>query len=113
MKISIIIVFVLVLIGVFIYRFFKHSDNTATSIGSIDDLESHIEKMMKSTMTGAFLIVKVYGTSDFIQFSGSERNVQLDFPLVTDRQKSMEAAWCTYQMGCWFFESLATRSHQH
>jgi hypothetical protein len=92
MKIAIII-FALVLIAFFIFIFSKRSDDTTTSVGSIDDIENNIEKIMRSTKKDAFLIAKVHGTSDFIQFTGDAKGVQLDFPLVTDRQKSMETAF--------------------
>lgn len=35
------------------------------------------------------LIVEVIGTSDFIQFAHFREHVQVDFPLVTDRHKSL------------------------
>jgi hypothetical protein len=92
MKIAIII-FALVLVAFFIFIFLRRPDDTMTSIGSIDDLKSIIEKIMKSTKEDAFLIAKVHETSDFIQFTGDAEGVQLDFPLITDRQRSMEAAF--------------------
>jgi hypothetical protein len=92
MKITLIIL-ALVLIALFIFIFAKRSDDAMTSVGGIDDIEGNIEKIMRTTKKDAFLIAKVHGTSDFIQFSGDAKGVQLDFPLVTDRQKSMETAF--------------------
>jgi hypothetical protein len=88
-----IIIFALVLVSLAIFLLSSRPNDTATSVGSIDDIESNIEKMMRSSKQDAFLIVTVYGTSDFIQFTGDAKSVQLDFPLVTDEQKSMETAF--------------------
>ena len=92
MKIAIII-FVLIVASLFIFIFLKRSDDTTTWVGNVDEIESNIEKIMRSTKKDAFLVAKVRGTSDFIQFTGDAKGVQLDFPLITDRQKSMESAF--------------------
>ena len=92
MKTSIIII-ILALIVISIFIFSKQSDDTKTIVGSINDIESNIDKVMKSNKKGAFLIATIQGINDFIQFTGNTTGVQLDFPLVTDRQKSMEMVY--------------------
>lgn len=39
------------------------------------------------------MIAKVHGTNDFIRFNSDTKSVELDFPLVSDRQQSMEEAF--------------------
>ena len=53
-----------------------------------DDL---VRRLMNSKKEGAFLIVGVKGSDDFLQMTGDSTGVQLDFPLITDRQQSLES----------------------
>ncbi len=48
---------------------------------------------MQSTNEYSFLIIKIQGTYDFIQFTGDTKGVQLNFPLITEEQKQHEAAF--------------------
>jgi hypothetical protein len=88
-----IIIILIVVIAISIFIFSNQSRNTKIIVGSINDIEPNIDKIMKSNQKDAFLIVKIKGTDDFIQFTGDTKGVQLDFPLVTERQKSMEVAY--------------------
>ena len=89
---AIIVFLVIILIAfLFLYR----PDNTEVLVGTTKDLENYIGIMMLSTEKYAFVIATVQGTRDFVQFSGNTKNIQLDFPLITDRQKSMEVAFRT------------------
>jgi hypothetical protein len=89
---AIIVFLVIILIAfLFLYR----PDNTEVLVGTTKDLENYIGIMMLSTEKYAFVIAMVQGTRDFVQFSGNTKNIQLDFPLITDRQKSMEVAFRT------------------
>jgi hypothetical protein len=94
MKIALIII-VLVVIIIVAFLFLYRVDDTMVLIGTMKDLESSIEKMMLSSKKDSFVIATVHGTDDFIQFSGNTKNVQLDFPQITDRQKSMEVEFRT------------------
>jgi hypothetical protein len=87
MKIFLIITVLVVFIFIGFLLFYRQDDTTVL-VGTIKDLESSIEKMMISTKEDAFVIATIYGTDDFIQFSGNAKNVQLDFPQITDRQRS-------------------------
>ena len=53
-------------------------------------LQAHIERLMVSPRPDSFVIVTVKGTGDFIQFTGDQTGVQLDFPIITARQKTKE-----------------------
>ncbi len=90
------LIIILLIFFIFIaFLFFYRPDNTTVLIGTIKDLKSTLENLMLSTKEDAFVIATINGTSDFVQFSGNTKNVQLDFPLITDRQKSMEARFRT------------------
>ena len=39
---------------------------------------------------GAFLIVQVAGTDDFLQITATPDAVEIDFPLITERQQGLE-----------------------
>ena len=92
MKITI-ITFTLILIAFLAFKFLSKSNDSVTSIGNVDSIESIIINLMKSTNEYAFLIIKIHGTEDFIQFTGDAKGVQLDLPLITDRQKDLESAF--------------------
>jgi len=55
------------------------------------DMVLAIAGLMDSTDKRSFLIVEIANTKDFIQFSGSTDVVQMDFPLVTQRQKDLRS----------------------
>jgi len=59
-------------------------------MGTVDDIQTTIEKLMKSQKDDAFLIITIQGTEDFIQLTGDINGVQLDFPLITSRQNELE-----------------------
>ena len=89
MKIFIVIIAIIIL-GVFLLMRSKQNQEIPKIQGSLKDIEENLSKLMVSNNDHAFLIVEVFGTEDFIQFSRDHKGVQLDFPLVTDRQKKME-----------------------
>ena len=39
---------------------------------------------------GAFLIVHVVGTKDFLQLTAAPDSAEIDFPLITERQQALE-----------------------
>ena len=86
-----IVVFAIIILGAFLLVRSRQNQEIPKIQGSLNELEEHISKLMGSNNDNAFLIVEVSGTEDFIQFSGDDKGVQLDFPLVTERQKEMEA----------------------
>ena len=61
---------------------------TARIRGPIAELESRIAHLMRSPQT--FLIVHVAGTKDFLQLTATPDLAQIDFPLITERQRELE-----------------------
>ena len=58
--------------------------------GSRSGLETHLAALMRSAAPEAFLIIEIAGTPDFLQFTATESMVQLDLPLITERQALLE-----------------------
>ena len=81
----------IIILGAFLFVRSKQSQVIPKIQGRLKNLEENLSKLMGSNNGHAFLIVEVSGTEDFIQFSGDVKGAQLDFPLVTDHQKEMEA----------------------
>ena len=90
MKIAITII-ALVLILFFAFNFMRKSQDATTVVGNIDSIEDMINSLMNSSNEYSFLIIQINETEDFIQFTGGPGGVQLDFPLITERQKSLES----------------------
>lgn len=55
------------------------------------ELHNHVDRLMRAPGDGAFLIISVSGTDDFLQLTGDPQGVQIDFPLITKRQLSLES----------------------
>jgi hypothetical protein len=64
--------------------------NIPNITGWLREIEYYIHKLMSGDNDTAFLVIEIAGTEDFIQFLKNEKGVQLDFPLITDRQKQLE-----------------------
>jgi hypothetical protein len=86
-----IVIFAIIIIGSFLLVRSKQDGEIPKIQGSLKDIENNLNKLMSSNNDHAFLIVEVSGTENFIQFSGGDKGIQLDFPLVTDHQKEIEA----------------------
>ena len=61
--------------------------------GNLESISRYIERLMLDGREGGFLIISIQGTDDFIQFTGDAQGVQIDFPIVTKRQASLEQAF--------------------
>jgi hypothetical protein len=63
-------------------------------MAKLSELDNEIADLLSTrSEDGAFLIITVSGTEDFVQLVGDASGVQLDFPLVTGRQLSFESAF--------------------
>lgn len=62
-----------------------------TERGHVFDIPGYISRLMRSADARAFLTIRLAGSDDFLQMTGGERGVQLDFPMITPRQRSFEA----------------------
>jgi hypothetical protein len=61
-------------------------------MSDLTKIKSYVEQLIRTSPgDGAFLIITVNGTEDFLQMTGDTRGVQLNFPLITARQMSMES----------------------
>ena len=54
------------------------------------ELRDYVERLLSAPGDGAFLIVTVAGTEDFLQMLVCGEELQIDFPLVTARQRALE-----------------------
>jgi hypothetical protein len=54
------------------------------------ELRNYVGRLTRAPEEGAFLIVTVAGTEDFVQMIAGADDVQIDFPLITDRQRGLE-----------------------
>lgn len=59
--------------------------------GNVFDTPRYVARLMRSADERAFLIVHIAHSSDFLQLTGDARGVQIDFPMVTPRQRGFEA----------------------
>jgi hypothetical protein len=64
--------------------------NIPNITGWLREIEYYIHNLMSGDNDTAFLVIEISGTEDFIQFLKDDEGVQLDFPLLTDRQKQLE-----------------------
>ena len=62
-------------------------------IGTIDNIDGNIEKLMNSSLDDSFLVIQSKDNEDFIQLTGGIKGVQLDFPLITEKQKKSESTF--------------------
>ena len=58
-------------------------------IGSINQLESLVTRLVNSRAEFSYLVIKPEGAAAFIQLTASDEGAQIDFPLVTDEQKAL------------------------
>ena len=67
--------------------------SSAGEKGGIESIEGFLQSLMRSERSDAFLVIAVEGTDDFVQFTGNQSGVQLDLPLIADRQRNLEPAF--------------------
>lgn len=89
MKFIIIPIVVILVFSVFKWLF-SSEDSSENSLGNVTDIGPLVEGLMNSSEEHPFLIIAKLGTEDFIQFTPGTNGVQLDFPLITERQKECE-----------------------
>ncbi len=56
---------------------------------SLHHIAHHVNALMRSTTPDAFVMIRVQGTDDFIQFSGDRHGIQMDFPMITEHQQEL------------------------
>lgn len=80
----IIIVVIVLLIYIFIPR------KKIISNGKFVDVVDKFNVLLNSQPSVTSLIITIKGKEDFIQFSRDSKKVEMDYPLVTERQKNNE-----------------------
>lgn len=55
-------------------------------------LSSYVQGLMNAPNQDGVLIISISGTSNFVQFTGGFKGVQMDFPLVTSEQKEFRSS---------------------
>ena len=84
------VILAVILVAAFAWTTRTTPVKTTTSLGTTSDIQTHIDSLMNSKNEYAFLIITLKGTLNFIQFTGDKSGAQLDFPLITDRQKELK-----------------------
>jgi len=67
-------------------------DDTVESPGTLSELDAYMRPLRRAGRIRAVLVVKKQENGDFVQFTPIANGVQLRFPLLTERQKSLEAS---------------------
>lgn len=83
------IVIVLVIFGMLLLAWLTRPRRTHRISGTAAQLEPRISRLMQSA-TQTFLVVQVSGSEDFLQLTAAPDGAQIDFPLITDRQRALE-----------------------
>lgn len=87
MRSTIIIGAILVVIAAFLL-FSRRTPIATFQKGGFSDIQPFLHKLMHSQSPNAFLVIKVTDTADFLQFTAANGILQMDYPLITDDQKS-------------------------
>ena len=80
---------VVVTLGVLVLAWLIWPRRTHRIRGTVAELEPRIAHLMHSKHQ-TFLIVEIAGTKDFLQLTARPESAQIDFPLITDRQRQLE-----------------------
>jgi len=65
------------------------SDTSKSESGHVFDIPLYVDRLMRANNSGAFLIINIT-PDDFMQLTGAASCVQIDFPLITARQRGFE-----------------------
>ena len=79
----------LIALGVLLLAWVIWPRRTHRIRGTTAELEPRIARLMQSA-TQTFLIVQVARTKDFLQLTATSDSAQIDFPLITERQRALE-----------------------
>jgi hypothetical protein len=79
----------LVTLGVLLLAWVIWPRRTQRIRGTAAELEPRISRLMQSS-SQTFLVVQVTGSKDFLQLTAAPNGAQIDFPLITDRQRALE-----------------------
>ena len=80
---------VLTVLAILAYLFLPRGSTSSVKNGVRGSLSAAISGLLHSARPDAFLVVQIRGTDDFLQFTAVPGSVQMDFPLVTERQRKL------------------------
>ena len=90
-------VIALVILGVIAWRYLNPKPSPSEDLpiddlheGTLADLDWYLAKLMSTSTPWECLVVRIVGTEDFFQYSTDKTELQLDLPLITDRQKELQ-----------------------
>lgn len=84
------LVILLVAIGMLLLAWVLWPRRVHKITGNPSELEPRIARLMQSH-SQTFLIVRIAGTDDFLQLTAARNGAQIDFPMITDRQRALES----------------------
>jgi hypothetical protein len=70
----------------------QYETEQSTVSGDSTHLVAAFEGLLATSAADAFLVVGVSGAEDFLQFTAVPGSVQLDYPLITGRQREVRAS---------------------
>jgi hypothetical protein len=58
--------------------------------GAVADVSAYVNALQDSQVPGAYLIIELGETPDFLQLTASAEGIELDMPLIGERQRMLE-----------------------
>lgn len=90
MKYIIIPAAVLLLMTICFYMFTKSKNSNTPAITS-GEFAKYFDILKNSRNDDAYIVIAIENSEDFIQFTNSSEGFEIDIPLITERQKSLES----------------------
>jgi len=90
---TIVISIILIVIAFVFYLYFAVKEGRSLPFnftGNQSQVTDIIKNLLFSNQDDSFVIIKVSGTENFLQFTGHDQGIQLDFPMATDQQKTLK-----------------------
>ena len=91
MNIIFVITVIILVVGLVFILVRQVSQDSSNEIGTIENIQPIVEKLLASRKVDNFVIINNVGTEDFFQMQVYEEGAQIDFPIVTERQKFLES----------------------
>ena len=82
------VIIIIVVVVVLILWMMKPQSTAEATQGTLSDIPRYLEALLKSDDPHAFLVITHESSGDFLQFTAGEDTIQMDFPVITEQQKS-------------------------
>ncbi len=82
---------VVIVLLVVVLRSSRPTDTLPSAFGRLSELAGFVARLREARNPQAFLIVELAGTEDFLQMKHYDDTFELDFPVLTERQRSLAA----------------------